>query len=542
MRISRKDHLRKVVQLLRAAKPPRLATATVEQMRRIVDDVSHGVSLPDIVQRTELHGLTGNDVRALIEAFGKYRSRVRKQHAVKASPVEAGSNAAGSLFGYSRTMLDSLGQAVVRGTPMQAEHLRHAPAHLFLQTRVIGLRTPNDGNGDSRVSDILGYDEVAGAKRVTIGQLRSGGYVPELFTGHGNTSLYMLWTRDEDQPLGLADTSGSQEVLDASPARLASKRPRKRVPRKPVIGKFVLPEWLRKDGVDRNACLKHAVVVPDGFEPNGDNPRDIGRSLAAAVVDGVEDSELIRFDLSRKPGRRSMAPDHVGLLHWFVRYGNVDSLLDVGEATNSDGANVVLCRNLAEAHEFLEEAFTDAESGLQTLLNSQDTDPETILDAALRCRWVSPDIDRIARVAGAKSANPTVDTNRLPELTQELAIRARMHPGSFEIGDIGQLDSGSVTQILRQHGRDPYLAEEKAARSRIRSTLVKMGAKNDLGRDIPAGMQAWHDGVLDEFYRSRQARLEGDPHWRDLLTGPPGESDSDTLDSSLVAESSELAM
>lgn len=253
------------------------------------------------------------------------------------------------------------------------------------------------------------------------------------------------------------------------------------------------------------------VILPHGYEKGSGHRRDLGKSIAAIVVTGVEDEEIIRF-VARHYEEASalLSADHVHLLWWTLSHGLADKL------TQLQSNHATLAGLLVQAYDLLDVARIDAITALADVLSASSDDIVGLRDALSRCRWLSPgEIGRLERVVveferGRDNASlRKILTSRLGNF----ASWVRNNPDTFALTDVSQMSEAQLRAVLTLTGLSTDEAAEKEIVGELRANLTRMGLGADLDREIAEGLRAAKFGRLEEFYASRQARVDGDPDW-----------------------------
>jgi hypothetical protein len=268
------------------------------------------------------------------------------------------------------------------------------------------------------------------------------------------------------------------------------------------------------------------LVLPRGWERTAEHGRDIAKSLAALAAGTVSDTESVRF-VSRHYDEpvATLDADHVTSLHWIARNGLAVKLLEIGGLKRDADGNIVdvgggnsgLVGLLVEAHDLLEVARLDALDALGVLVRRDTEGLAELRNAVHRASWLAPsDLGRIGKLLEQIELAPGNERLRtiLSGKLANFAMWVRSNPTSFALTGVECLTSAHLTQILASSGLAADESEEKAVTSELRARLTEMGLTNDLDREIPEGLRAWRVDRLEEFYSSRQARVDGDPEWK----------------------------
>lgn len=308
-----------------------------------------------------------------------------------------------------------------------------------------------------------------------------------------------------------------------------------------LMARGAVPGQKASKGVPRfPRRLLHAVelarsdwgVIPDGYDRDSGHGRDVHASLAAVLAQPVDDAEIIRFvDRTYTESTVTLDADHVRLLHWLATHGLASKLLELAgkRVEVRDGREVVvdadapgnptLARMMVQAYDLLEVARADAVRALGRVVRGLVTEPADVKAALVVARWLAPGpIGRVVRLAERCEANSGQPRLRQIFDTQVSTFghSVRTSPDAFVVRDVADLSAAHLTQLLTLSGLTVDDSEEKAAANELRARLVEMGLRNDLDRELPEALRAWRAGRLEEFYASRQARLEGDPDWARL--------------------------
>lgn len=253
-----------------------------------------------------------------------------------------------------------------------------------------------------------------------------------------------------------------------------------------------------------------AVYLPFGYERDAEHRRDIGKSIAAIAVTPVEDEEIIRFVARHYEEQTSLLDsDHVHLLWWVLTEGLTDKLAEIGPT------NTTLADLLVQAYDLLDVARVDALTALATITGGE-RDPQILRATIAQCRWLAPgELDRLSKVLTEAETHP--DNPRIAEILatrlRSFTLWVRQNPATFAIRGVAELSEAHLVQILAASGLVDDESAEKEMVAELRSRLTQMGLAADLDREIAEGLRAWKLDRLEEFYVSRQARVDGDPDW-----------------------------
>lgn len=276
-------------------------------------------------------------------------------------------------------------------------------------------------------------------------------------------------------------------------------------------------------------------TIPLGYDRTSEHGRDIHGSLAAVLAQPATEPEIIRFvDRSYSMPTVALHADHVQVFHWLVSHGLETKLLDLVNqtvdivdgvavlATGPGQSNLALAKTMVAAYDLLEVARLDAMRALGRVVRGDVEELEAMRAELAKCQWLAPaTIGRLAVTAERYAEAP--GSARLGEIF-ESSVRTFRHtvthrPDSVVVRSVAQMTSAHLAQVLALSGMEVDDGEEKAASVELRTRLIEMGLRKDLDRELPEALRAWHAGRLEEFYASRQARLEGDPDWARLYTG-----------------------
>jgi hypothetical protein len=260
---------------------------------------------------------------------------------------------------------------------------------------------------------------------------------------------------------------------------------------------------------------KNAVVIPVGFERRAKQRRDIVRALATIVVHTPDEATLARFLDRLYPSRTSVLAARDVFIVWrFAQVGRLSGLVNISQ-------NPAFCRTMASAFNLLETAVADAEGAIATLVD-ENADPVNVAAACIKASWVNESrITRLARQAEIAVKDPST-ASMLRKSQRSLAMEVKAMPRAWSFTDIAQLLEGQVLRIVQAAG----LVNEESARREaldIRAKLMELDEANgsDLSKDldllVPEGLRAKRAGLEITFWEAIDARIAGDPLWRDLL-------------------------
>lgn len=255
------------------------------------------------------------------------------------------------------------------------------------------------------------------------------------------------------------------------------------------------------------------IVLSSGFDD-----RDQTAELAHAVgqiVQNNPDEQMLRRYIDRT--YRSPAPlltaDHVMLL---VYFGQTGLWRRLGELTNQDA---LLAQMLATAWDLLEvysAAAVDALNKLTTeeAIEGLATQTSTLLTYATQARWLyAHDADRAKEAITAVHNDPeNVTLVRLAQARLRglqkwwLAAPLPVVPDRISVAQ-AQLLGEAAGLVVND------VVKTRKLRSTVRKKLTAMGLASELDIDLDEGVAAAGHGLLDAFFQSRQARLDGDDAW-----------------------------
>lgn len=289
--------------------------------------------------------------------------------------------------------------------------------------------------------------------------------------------------------------------------------------------------WAARDKRSQNSTIVNLpdemlvdpapVVIPMGYDLS-DLGRNIRASLAAMVKDKPTDAALERYYNRRyEENADELTAEHLHMVWWLASLGLHSRLDDL------DGNTEMLNRMLVSAHDVLETFIHDAQYSLRVLADSEawrkPVDDLTELLGA--CDWTHPGLfSRIAPVVETLSAGESERTRQLLR-TRLVAVAAWWKNEAKGLRDIGQLNEAHLRMLVERSGLAYDAAEEKEVRSEIRTRLVELGFTADLDQEVPAGVAAWRQGRLADFYTSREARAAGDQNWAQLYRADGGNAD-----------------
>lgn len=285
-------------------------------------------------------------------------------------------------------------------------------------------------------------------------------------------------------------------------------------------------------------AVRHAIelaqethrVLPGGYDPYSCG-RNVAVSLDAILAEPVTEAEIIRFvDRTYTLPSLQVTADHVLLLHWLARHHLAYKLLDAaGKTAELDGERTVitdtgtpnpaLAKVMTDAFDLLDVARKDALRGLAAVVRREATTPDQVRGALGPARWISPtEIGRLLVLCDRALAQPdNAALGRVFTAQVDSFVRlVRTAPDRFVLREVEQLTLSHVLQVLTAAGLPVEDGEEKAAARELRGQLVAMGLTHDLDRELPEAVRAWRAGRLEEYFASRQARLDGDPDWARL--------------------------
>lgn len=256
------------------------------------------------------------------------------------------------------------------------------------------------------------------------------------------------------------------------------------------------------------------VVIPLGFERRAKQRRDVVRALATILVHNPDEATLSRFLDRLYPSKTSVLAARDIFVVWrFAQLGRINDLASIA-------TNPAFNRTMASAYYALETAIADAEAGLRVL--SDDTaDPADVRTACVAAKWIHE--SRITKME--RLASNVCDAGAAPEILRReqryFAREMAAAPHLWCFTSIEQLREGQIRRIVEAAG----LVGDDGRRDAldIRNRLVALGEESgfDLARDldrlVPEGLRAKRAGVEDLYWEGIEARIGGDPHWRDIF-------------------------
>ncbi len=261
---------------------------------------------------------------------------------------------------------------------------------------------------------------------------------------------------------------------------------------------------------------ENTVIIPIGFERRPKQRREINRSLATIVRHNPDEATLSRFLDRLYPSKTSVLAARDVFIVWrFAQLGRLDGLANISPA------HPAFCRTMISAYNLLETAIADAEQAV-VVLTDEESDVDDLAAACIKARWLNEArISRLERqVQHAKSDPSALDMLRRHQRT--FAVEVSSVPHAWRIDDLAHLREGQVLRLVQASG---LVNEENARREalEIRTRLIDLDAENgsvlskDLDLLVPEGVRAKRAGLEMEFWDAIEARLAGDPDWRDRL-------------------------
>lgn len=248
------------------------------------------------------------------------------------------------------------------------------------------------------------------------------------------------------------------------------------------------------------------VYAPVGYEPQAWHRRNIGNALKSVVATRPTPEAIARF-VARTYAVRSATlsyPLVAGVWGFAVR-GRLDGLHRV-----SDDA-VFLSQALA-AYDLLDVARRDAIDAVRFLATQTPTDPDVVLQAIAKARWLNEgefvQIERAAEAAKLRSNAAGPLATHLGHLAQRVA----RYPHRYTPEGICNLNVGQVRRIAAAAGL-AVEEEDRFQETEIRAQLKELGLQSDADRLVPEALRAAERGKLDEFWDIMRSRLEGDLTW-----------------------------
>lgn len=276
--------------------------------------------------------------------------------------------------------------------------------------------------------------------------------------------------------------------------------------------------------------LSQSAPLPPGYD-RWSGWGNFHKSLASIYAQRPDDAELIRFvDRTYATLDIELSADHVWLLRWFTDQGLTERLLEIAGQSFLDTmgqtmllptaerpANYPLCQVFVKAFDAVEEVRKQAQRALAGIVSEEITEPGEVYAVLRGSAWMSPvRVDRLLTVA-KRAAEPGSPARMLDLFRQNLrAFRwdVQTFPSEFLVGSFEELTDASVLQIVRLLDLPTVdNKEEREVARRVSIRLSQMGLKRDRDVELPEAMRAWRLGILDDFWVSRQARMDGDPDW-----------------------------
>jgi hypothetical protein len=256
------------------------------------------------------------------------------------------------------------------------------------------------------------------------------------------------------------------------------------------------------------------VVIPAGFERRAKQRRDIVRALATIIVHDPDDATLQRFLDRLYPSKTSVLAARDVFVVWrFAQLGRIDDLARIS-------SNPAFNRTMASAFYTLETAVRDAEAAF-TVMVDLEADPADVHAACVTSRWVrEARISKMERLA-AQVRDGQGSENLLRRDQRYFGNEIAACPPAWTFTSVADLVEGQVLRIVEAAG----LVGDDSRRDAldIRSRLVALGEEHgydiarDLDRLVPEGLRAKRAGVEDLYWEGIEARIAGDPNWREIF-------------------------
>ncbi len=258
------------------------------------------------------------------------------------------------------------------------------------------------------------------------------------------------------------------------------------------------------------------VIIPVGFERHPKQRREINRSLATIIQHNPDEPTLSRFLDRLYPSKTSVLAARDVFIVWrFAQLGRIDGLANISPT------HPAFCRTMISAYNLLETAIADAEQAV-LMLTDENADLADLAAACVKARWLNEArIGRLERQVQHASSGPSA-LEMLRRHQRTFAIEVSSVPNAWRIDDLAHLREGQVLRLVQASG----LVNEESARREaleIRTRLIELDTENDsdLSKDldllVPEGVRAKRAGLEMEFWDAIEARLAGDPDWRERL-------------------------
>jgi hypothetical protein len=249
------------------------------------------------------------------------------------------------------------------------------------------------------------------------------------------------------------------------------------------------------------------VIIPEGWDQES-----LGRNIITSVA-AMVNTMPTQEEIDRYWTRNFIMPtpvltaEHLHLLRWIASH-------DLGfKLEELDGTLWYINSLLVQAYDVLDQYRRDAIAACQTL-SSPDAaygDLDELKSALSAVSWLNQGVaERTERAVEIATGDPGNTRLRAAVATRLRALVTSLETQVGALVDIKHLNEGHVIRLCQRIGLDVDAAEERKAREQIRTRLIDIGLGADIDRELPAGLDAWRNGQLAEFYASREAAARGE--------------------------------
>ncbi len=258
------------------------------------------------------------------------------------------------------------------------------------------------------------------------------------------------------------------------------------------------------------------IVIPLGYDQGA---RDTSRSIRAILVHDPDASELSRYiDRQFNVDAQVLTGQEVLDVWTVAALGLLDRLQHGSSSPRWAGV-------MLEAYDLLDVSLTDAHRAARQIAAADPTDVETVQDALTKLIWLDePRLRRLSDLldacrGDASDAAVLVVEREVTMLAREIQSRPR-----WLAADIAHLSISQVKSLVARND----LAHDPGTRRielDVRRRLADMDLQRDFDLLVPDGVRATAMGGADVFWTAVEARIAGDPEWRqplaDLLDAEP---------------------